>query len=291
MREANGGTVTGQPHLAVIPAGSLRHFAVLYSGSAAKDALAALYAFEQQVAHTVFATSHDVAHVQLQWWRGEVDRLVAGHAAHPVTRSLQALPAQADRALLHETLVAADIDLAQLTLANAAELEAYCYRASGSLQTLAAHACAGSRPLSEREQKFAVELGACVRQAEFIRDARYDLSRGRSRVPLDRLAAAGIDASTLRADSADDRFFNLLHRWRDDVRARMSTLPGLLNVTERTVQRHGLILAALHLQLLRRLDHGDGRHPDHVNDREGVPHEVPAWQRLWTAWRTAVRYR
>jgi phytoene synthase len=266
-----------------IPPGSLRHFAVLYSGTRARATLTALYAFERQLADTVRLPNHDVAHTRLQWWRGEVDRLLAGNAAHPITRTLQSLPPAADRTLLHEALVAADIDLARMTLANAAELEAYCFRASGSLQTLAAQACAGTRTLSPSERDFARSVGAAVRQAEIIRDVRHDLEQGRLRVPLDRLEAAGVDPLTVGPGTTAENLLDLLQDWATSVRLQLLALPGMLATSEKPAQRHGLILAALHVKLVERLEHS--------GELARAPPEVPSWQRLWTAWRTAIRYR
>ena len=216
-----------------MPLGSLRHFAVLYSASRAKESLAAIYAFERQIRDTVCRASHEAAHARLQWWRGEIDRLVAGNPVHPVTRALQALPDAADRTLLHETIVAADIDLARMTLTSSKELEAYCQRACGALQTLAAHACAGSRPLSGQEQRFARELGACVRQVELIRDLPFDLTQGRLRVPLGPARICGNRAVHTASRYGDD------DAWRTATRlarrgARPNGRPARLALCYRT---------------------------------------------------------
>jgi 15-cis-phytoene synthase len=268
-----------------MPPGSLRHFAVLYSGLQPATTLTAIYAFEKEIGDTVRASSHEVAHTRLQWWRAEVDRLLAGQPLHPVTRALQTLPPPAlqDLALLHEALVAADIDMARITFARPAELEAYCFRASGALQTLAAHAAAGSRPLSDAERKFARALGSALRQTEMLRDVRQDVAQGRLYIPLERLEQAGIDPLQVRHDAASPALLAVLAAWRADVRAQLAALPALLTKAERATQRQGLVLAALYSELL-----------DHIEHRAELARtraEVPHWRRLWTAWRTAVRYR
>jgi len=68
--------------------GSLRHFAVLFSGSPDKPLIEAVYAFEAEVRRIVASASHDAAHARLQWWRGELDRLVAGRPSHPIAQAL-----------------------------------------------------------------------------------------------------------------------------------------------------------------------------------------------------------
>jgi phytoene synthase len=265
------------------PPGSLRHFAALYAPAEARTLLAALYAFEAEIDDTVRTSNHDVAHTRLQWWRGEVDRLLGGQPQHPVTRALQPLRERArdDLALLHEPLVAADIDLACLVLQNAQEVEAYCFRAAGSIQTLAAVASSASARLSDRERSFARALGSCVRRTEMLRDLRAHLARGKLPIPLDALAAAGLDPAQVRPDSTAPALLGLLESMRRSLTTQLSQLPDELQASERAVQRQGLVLAALHGKLVE--------HIDHRRELARTRAEVPAWTKLWTAWRTAVR--
>ena len=128
---------------------------------------------------------------------GEIDRLAAGRPTHPIAIALAPLRQRrdADIASLHESLVAADLDLARLTYRNWDELDAYCYRASGALQTLAAATLAGERIATAAELEFARQLGSAQRQAEMIRDFQFDLRRGRLYLPLEVIEAAGFDPS------------------------------------------------------------------------------------------------
>jgi phytoene synthase len=198
------------------PPGSLRHFAVTYAPDAARPLLSALYAFEAEVDDTVRSASHEVAHTRLAWWRGEVDRLLGGQPQHPVTRALLPLRERAadELALLHEPLVAADIDLACLALQNTREVEAYCFRAAGSIQTLAAIASNTERRIGERERTFARALGSCVRRIEMLRDLRAHLARGKLPLPLDALAAVGLEPAGLRPDSVTPALLQLLESMR-----------------------------------------------------------------------------
>ena len=170
--------------------------------------------------------------------------------------------------------------LARITFATSAELETYCFHASGAVQLLAAQACAGKQELSVAERKFAQELGAVVRQAEMLRDLRRDLGLGLMTLPLQRLEAAGIDAMTVKPGMTSPSFLRLLEEWRVELRSRVAALPTILSPRERATQRHGLILAALHAKLIDRIDHR--------SELARVRAEVPSWTRLWTAWRTAV---
>lgn len=265
------------------PPGSLRHFAATYAPVEARPLLAALYAYEAEIDDTVRTSNHDVAHTRLQWWRGEVDRLLGGQPQHPVTRALLPLRERArdDLSLLHEPLVAADIDLACLVLQDAREVEAYCFRAAGSIQTLAAVASSTSARLSDRERSFAHELGSCVHRTEMLRDLRAHLARGKLPIPLDALAAAGVDPAQVRPDSVAPALLDLLESMRQSLATQLCRLPAVLQPPERVAQRQGLVLAALHGKLLEHIDHRTGLARTRA--------EVPAWTKLWTAWRTAVR--
>ncbi|HET9694746.1 MAG TPA: squalene/phytoene synthase family protein [Steroidobacteraceae bacterium] len=275
--------MTDDPLKRGTPPGSLRHFAVMYAPASARPLLEALYAYEAEIADTVASSSHEVAHTRLQWWRGEIDRLLGGDPRHPVTRALQPLRDRAGErvALLHEPLVAADIDLARLTFENARELEAYCFRASGALQLLAAHTSVGDITLPDVEQEFARRLGSAVRRTELLRDLRGHLAAGRLPVPLDALARAGVDPHALRADAMTPAFIAVLTAMRDDLRRQLRELISMLEPASRARQRQGLVLAALHGKLLEQIAHG--------SELARTRAEVPGWTKVWTAWRTALR--
>jgi phytoene synthase len=267
------------------PPGSLRYFAVLFAPPSVRPALQALYDFDAEIRATAETVSHEAAHARLQWWRAEVDRLVAGRATHPISIALQPLRENrnVDLALLHELLVAADLDLTRFTYHDAQELEAYCYRAAGALQTVAAAALAGERAVTESERRFARQLGSAVRQVEMIRDLHLDLRRGRIYLPIDDLEAAGIDLATVQQSLAPPALQAMLDAWRSEVAAALAALPALLPEREqRSAQRPGLVLGALHERLLARTARTAPGSATRV--------ELPPVVRLWTAWRTAVRY-
>ena len=264
------------------PPGSLRYFAVLFAPAAARLHLDALYSFEAEIRDTV-AAAHEVAHARLLWWRGEIDRLAAGHPGHPVTVALLPLRERQafDPQLLHEMLVAADLDLARFTCRDWRQLDAYCFRACGALQTLLATAAVDRRDLSTSERAFARRLGSALRQTEMLRDFFIDLAAGRLRVPLDALTAAGLDPAAVRQSPGIPALREVLEQWRSRVRSEFEALPGVLaDSTERSAQRHGLVLAALHERLLSRIEWTSGPGTQRA--------ELAPLARLWTAWRTAL---
>lgn len=274
--------MTDDPLQRGTPPGSLRYFAVLFAPEAARPLLHALYAFEAELRDTVRTSSHEVAHTRLQYWRGEIDRLVGGRPGHPVTRALLPLrDCGADLSLLHEALVAADFDVARITLNDDTEMSALAYRTGGSIQTLAALASRGSSHLNAGEQEFARRLGTTVAQVEWLRDLRGDTTAGRLRLPLDALEQAGLEPGRVLAEPMPAGLAALLQRRNSQLADELRALPALLTREERSVQRQGLVLAQLHRKLLQRIDHR--------NELARTRAEVPAWTRFWTAWRTAIR--
>ena len=265
-----------------VPAGSLRHLAVLFSGSREKPLLGAIYAFEQELRRIVRGDAHEAAHARLQWWRGELDRLAAGRPTHPLGQALLPLRGRPgiDLPLLQEMLAAADLELARFTYVSWRELDAYLFRSSGAAQVLLAATLAGARGVTDSERNFARQLGNLLRQAELLGDLDADLRRGRLYVPTGPLQAAGIDPQAFASGERTAAAAAFLAEWQSRVRNDLRALPGLLAGREqRAAQRHGLVLAAL---LERRM-----ARPAAPGTAQA---ERPSLQQLWIAWRTALRH-
>ena len=266
--------------------GSLRHFAVLFSGSPDKPLIEAVYAFEAEMRRIVAGASHEAAHARLQWWRGEIDRLAAGRPSHPVASALLTLRGRrdVDLTLLHEMLVAADLDLARMTYSTWQELDAYLFRSAGIVQTLIAALLAGERGLAPAEREFARRLGTALRQSEVLFDLDRDLARGRLYAPTAALEAAGIDPESFVRDRRTATASTFIGGWQERVRSELGSLPATLAEPGlRGAQRHGLVLAALHARWLEARSAASA-------PAGGPRPELGAFTRLWTAWRTALHH-
>jgi phytoene/squalene synthetase len=116
-----------------------------------------------------------------------------------------------------------------------------------------------------------------------LRDLHRDVARGRIYAPIEALNAAGLEPGALAQAPPDPSCQRFVDEWRRRVRSELASLPALLrDHEERTAQRHGLVLAALHGRLLERIARSNGAGHE--------PVELGPWTRLWTAWRTALRY-
>jgi len=266
--------------------GSLRHFAVLFSGSPERPLIEAVYALETELRRVVAATSHEAAHARLQWWRGEIDRLAVGRPDHPLAHALLPLRGRrgVDLSLLHEMLVAADLDLARMTYSTWQELDAYLFRSAGIAQTLIAAVLAGDRGLAPAECEFARRLGAGLRQSEMLFDLDRDLVHGRLYAPTAALEAAGVDPQAFARDRRTATASTFIAGWQQRVLGDLQSLPAILaEPSLRGAQRHGLVLAALHARWL------DTRSAASMPAGGSGP-ELGRFTRLWTAWRTALSH-
>ena len=259
------------------PAGSMRYFSLLYAPEDRRERLCALYVIEAELRESAQSANHDVAHTRLQWWRGEIDRLVNGSPQHPATRLLNHSPI--DRSLfakLHETVAAADMDLARMTYSNMRELRAYASRSSGAIQELMAAQLVGPAPLDEALRATANRIGVGVRESEMLRDLRQDAYDGRVYLPQDRLTGRNVSLEDLRAREVAPHVKAVMREFKDAVQEELHSA-----IRSATAQLRPLgVLAALHRKLLDRIA---ARDYDVATSRiELGPIEKP-----WVAWRAA----
>jgi hypothetical protein len=97
--------------------GSPRYFALLYTPDAARATLGTLLALADEIsAGAGRGLDHSVAHVRLEWWRGEAERFARGQPQHPWLRALLAQRPAAAALDLTVLVQAAALDLATETL-------------------------------------------------------------------------------------------------------------------------------------------------------------------------------
>lgn len=95
------------------PPGSPRYFALLYTPPAQRPVLRALLALAEEIsAGGARGLDHSVAHVRLDWWRGEAERYARGEPQHPWLRALIAEHRTGRSLDLQPLVQAAALDLA-----------------------------------------------------------------------------------------------------------------------------------------------------------------------------------
>jgi phytoene synthase len=263
------------------PAGSMRYFSLLYAPEDKRDQLCALYVIEAEIRESAQSTNHDVAHTRLTWWRAEIDRLVNGNPQHPATRLLNdAQPT--DRmsfSKLHESMAAADMDLARMTYSNMRELRAYCSRSGGAIQELMAAQLVAPASLDDANRAIANRLGIGVRQSEILRDLRRDAYDGRVYLPQDRLTSHNVTLEDLRNREVAPRLKTALREYRDAVQDELQSALAAASAQLRPLA----VLAALHRRLLDRI-------AAHDYDVATSRIELGPIEKPWVAWRAARRH-
>jgi phytoene/squalene synthetase len=168
-----------------------------------------------------------------------------------------------------------------MTFDTERELNAYLER-SGVIQQFIAQ-LVNADALTSEERTHARRFGAIARHAEVLRNLRAEARSGRIYLPLQTLDAAKVPHSALSAETASDAVRAVVaseaQRSLDEFHQRLAALSR----TERVRLRPVLVFATLCARLLERLARG--------KYTAQPPLELGTFERVWLAWRTAVRAR
>jgi len=257
-----------------------RALASLYARGAERPLLTALWALEEEIGASLKpGLDHQVAHTRLAWWREECLRCAARKPAHPLTRAIAGLFAGRDSAPLAGLPGLVDVaqwDLAAATFGTRRELTAYCERWAGGLVVPLALFAAPQLGAGA-----ARALGAALREGELLAGLAPDAHSGRLRLPLDELAAAGVNPREFPAAPWAAPLAALIAARHRQLRAALAQSVAAVPPTAQRPLRPVLVWAALvHLasqRAERRLPEAPAA-SDHQAPLDG-----------WRAWRAARR--
>ncbi|MGB5132950.1 MAG: squalene/phytoene synthase family protein [Steroidobacteraceae bacterium] len=271
----------GNPGPALPPAGSMQWHAWLYTPPSARALVAAALALDAELRPIAHARAeHGVAHLKLQWWREEVQRLEQGVPRHPLTQAaLAAAGAGMGWRPFQDLLTSLELDLASSTYETEAELDRYLALAAGPQRAMAQLLV----PSNDRVAQFAGAAGQCIRGIEIIRDLRQDAAHGRIYLPLAWLEGEGIDHAELRAARLGVGLVRCLARLAEISREQGRRAREAVSGGEYAALRGQKVLLALHLALLDRIER---RRFDVARQR----HSLSPMLGLWTAWRAARQH-
>jgi len=260
--------------------GSSFYYSFLFLPPPQRRAITALYAFCREVDDVVDECREpEVARATLAWWREEVGQLFAGNPQHPVTRAL--VPAVERYNLpeeqFQEIIDGMEMDLDQNRYPTFTELRLYCHRAAGVVGQLSAEIFGYS---DRQTTRYAHDLGIAFQLTNIIRDVGEDAARDRIYLPQDEMAKYGVTAADLRQGETNEPVRALLamqiRRAREYYGRAFSRLPE----EDRYPQRAGLIMAAIYLHTLDRIEQAGC-------PITTTPLRLSPWRKLWIAWRTA----
>jgi 15-cis-phytoene synthase len=153
-----------------------------------RRSLEALYAYCRVVDDAADEGGNGAAAVD--WWRGELQRVLAGAATHPVGVALADSVQRFAIAPRHleEILEGVAMDLTPRRFATFPDLRRYCYHVASAvgLATIPIFGCR-----DPRSRDYAEALGIALQLTNILRDLAEDAERGRVYLPLDDLERHG----------------------------------------------------------------------------------------------------
>lgn len=258
-----------------------RYLALLFASAQARSGLAAIAAFNFELAKAASDISEAMLGlVRLQWWREVVEEIESGGPVrrHPVAEALSAatrgkqLPAKRMLAMIEarETELETDGPPTQLQFdARADATAANLIRLS--LQVV------GMDPDAPGLSNAVAQVGRAYAAAGCARSVLLDARRRRVRLPVERLAGAGVDIDKLFELRPQPALSACLRALSETAAAdlhaarryRVSRRATPLTITAR--------LTALHLERLRRAAY------DPFDPRVMSAPPLDVWRLLWTA--------
>ncbi len=270
-------------------AGSLRYFAWLYSPPEQRPIIAALCAIEREVQGSLDRQlDHHVAHIRLQWWKEEAERVTAGRPLHPLTRFL--LESTGGRAQsigrgLDGLVGTVTWDLASATFESRREVEAYCTRwASAMIEPLVEYALPEASG-GERASQIGRSLGAALREIELLANLATEAHAGRLRLPLDEIDRAGVEATALASPPWPPALAELLRHRMAELRGSMASVLAQLRGDEQPCLRALLVWTSLAWRVSLRA----GDTPSAAGAKRRTTVVAEALAEGWAAWRAARR--
>lgn len=234
--------------------GSSFYYSFLFLPTERRRAITALYAYCREVDDVVDeCTDAGVARTKLAWWREEVSRIYTGKAQHPVARALadDVHAYGITEVLLMTVIDGMAMDLDYNRYPDFDTLKLYCHRVAGVVGLMSARIFGYT---DEHTLDYAAELGLAFQLTNIIRDVGEDARRNRVYLPLDELAAAGIEASQIVHVSANvqssDAFRQLMGRQVERALATYDAAFAKLPAADRKPQLPGIIMAAIYRTLL-----------------------------------------
>jgi len=264
--------------------GSSFYYSFMFLPAARRRAITALYAYCREVDDVVDeCTDPGVARTKLAWWRDEVARLYAGNPQHPVARALADVvrPFGITQDQLLTVIDGMAMDLDYNRYPDFDTLKVYCHRVAGIVGLMSARIFGYTDP---RTLDYAADLGLAFQLTNIIRDVGEDARRNRVYLPLDELAAAGLDAAQIVHGSGGDgdAFRQLMARQVDRALATYDQAFTKLPAQDRKAQLPGIIMAAIYRTLLEEIRSDGCRVLTHRTS-------LTPLRKLWIAWKTWLK--
>jgi 15-cis-phytoene synthase len=262
--------------------GSSFYYSFLFLPPEKRLAITALYAFCREVDDVVDESSDDaVARAKLDWWRKEIQAMLADKPTHPVTKALRPHLAtySLDGAHLLAIIDGMEMDLNQTRYLDFTALQTYCWHVAGVVGVLSASIFGITNP---QTKQFAEKLGLAFQMTNIIRDVGEDARKARIYLPVNELQQFNVKAGDILKAKHSPEFEALMQFQYERAQRLYDEAFALLPKEDRKAQRTGLIMAAIYRALLVEIRH---ERFQVLNQRISL---TPL-RKLWLAWITYVR--
>jgi phytoene synthase len=251
-----------------------RFLASLFASAERRDALAALYAFNVEIARVREAAREALpGEIRLQWWRDVLDGERGEEAAaNPVAAALLTTIERHGLAAasLSDLIEARRFDLYDEPMASIADLDAYAARTSSALMALAAQI------LGVDAADVAEPAGIAYGIAGLLRAFPLHSARRQLYLPAEVLARHGAHEHDIFAGRSSAGLDAALAELRNLARHHLAAAHARLLMLAPRALPAFLPVALVHPSL-RRLERGDAF----------APVELSPWRRQWLIWRAA----
>ncbi len=262
--------------------GSSFYYSFMALAKNQRRAIIALYAFCREVDDVVDNPGEDqIKRVKLQWWRTEINRLFAGQAQHPVTRTLIPVLEQFDlpEEYFLEIIDGMEMDLQQQRYESFKSLSLYCYRVAGVVGLMAAEIFGYK---DRRTLKYARDLGMAFQLTNILRDVHEDAQLGRIYLPGEDMQRFSVSEDDILNGRTSKNFQQLMQFECDRAKQYYHRAFEYLPEQDRYNQRCGLIMAAIYRTVLDKMEKN---HFPVFNGRVRLSNI----HKLWLALRTWLR--
>ena len=219
-----------------------------------REALAAVYAYCRFIDDIVDsgALRKDEARRLLDFWRGEIERLYAGHPTHSVSQRL--LP-HVERYLLPkeaflEMIRGCEMDLGPARFETFEQLESYMRGVACSVGALSIEIFGYQHTPRDRMAEFARLFGYAFQLTNIIRDVGADLEMGRVYLPASEMREAGYSHELLIRREHTPSFDRLMESLYRRARGYYQTARNVVDFRDRPALLPAEVMAHVYEGLL-----------------------------------------
>ena len=200
--------------------------------------------------------TRELAQVELDKWRAEIDCLYTGHPTMALSRELETVLAHfpMPKEYFHEMISGCEMDLQRSRYGSFEELYQYCYRVAAITGLMCIEIFTYRSP---HAKEYAVNLGIALQLTNILRDVKEDAERGRVYLPQEDLRRFGYSESDLMNGVVNDNFRALMKFECDRARHYYQLANDGLPQEDRPTLTAARTMGKIYFRLLEQIERFD----------------------------------